>query len=683
MDVPPSERASSNLLDEAAPETYATFRGVATRFLVYVGSFAAIILVIAWPIYARYESGLRATAIEAEQRSLDNVEEFVHNQLLDIVRELRLLSTVSGVRPYLANPTEPEGVELQRLLAQIALGLRHYGQMRVLDLDGQERIRVNYRDGSLRIVPRSELQNKSDSYYVQATLDQYVDEIYVSDLDLNVERGDIEIPYVPTMRFAKLVPGYAGEPIGMFMVDYKGEFLLAEIEERLGVNASYDHLIANQDGYFLLAPDGHTPWGSMVERPDATLANAYPQVGAAIEAASDGTTRGSVQLQDGVALFRIVNPFVPERSEVRGARTLDELNIASNSAERIRWTFVSILPDEVMLASSPLRRPLGWFTAILVASLIVIASYATASARAERRAFQRVREQNQHEIEDLYENAPVGYHTTDADGRIQRINRTELDLLGYERGEVVGRMTLTDLVAPESREAAEAFLNDVKSGTPAQDVQLVMRRKDGSTVPVALSSSMRTSDAGAVAVARTSAVDISERRRLETELTRQANTDALTNLMNRRRFFEIASVALARAGGPDTSMSLLQIDIDHFKSINDRFGHKVGDEALKAFTVACAHELRERDIFARIGGEEFVILLPGAGRATALQVAERVRSAVEQASLVLERAGRVNLTCSIGIAEATIEDRDVESLMQRADERLYEAKEAGRNCVRG
>ncbi|MGC2856090.1 GGDEF domain-containing protein [Novispirillum sp. DQ9] len=177
-------------------------------------------------------------------------------------------------------------------------------------------------------------------------------------------------------------------------------------------------------------------------------------------------------------------------------------------------------------------------------------------------------------------------------------------------------------------------------------------------------------------------------RRREMELRAQAGTDELTRVANRRAFLERADDEISRALRYGHTLSLLMVDIDHFKQVNDAHGHAAGDAALVRMVDACRPGLREHDVLARLGGEEFVVLLPHTDAARALLVAERLREAVER-SPVETAAGIFHITISIGSAtlhhgDATGAPADsLSSLLERADKALYRAKRGGRNRVVG
>ncbi len=164
------------------------------------------------------------------------------------------------------------------------------------------------------------------------------------------------------------------------------------------------------------------------------------------------------------------------------------------------------------------------------------------------------------------------------------------------------------------------------------------------------------------------------------ELECMAATDALTGLCNRRAFMEHAHQELSRAARHQTPLSLLLLDADKFKTINDTYGHDVGDRVLQRLAEVGRHSLRAEDLFARFGGEEFVAILPGAGEEDALTIAERLRQDMEDVVVPLAN-GEVRFTVSIGVASHCPECNTVEQLIKAADLALYVAKRDGRNRV--
>jgi diguanylate cyclase (GGDEF)-like protein len=168
--------------------------------------------------------------------------------------------------------------------------------------------------------------------------------------------------------------------------------------------------------------------------------------------------------------------------------------------------------------------------------------------------------------------------------------------------------------------------------------------------------------------------------RLLADLQHRSRHDGLTGLLNRRAIEEAMQAQLQRSRRSGEAFSVLMLDLDHFKAINDRFGHVVGDRALKHAAAALMAGMREVDSLARIGGEEFLVLMPGASLEAARPVAERLRAYLDTNPLALQGSS-VSLSVSIGIAQWTDAAEDVSRLLVRADAALYQAKLQGRNCV--
>lgn len=158
---------------------------------------------------------------------------------------------------------------------------------------------------------------------------------------------------------------------------------------------------------------------------------------------------------------------------------------------------------------------------------------------------------------------------------------------------------------------------------------------------------------------------------------RMAYYDHLTDIYNRRYFFEIATSTISLAKRDQKPLSISMIDIDNFKSINDTYGHNVGDEVIKSLTKEVSLCIRESDIFARFGGEEFILLLSSTDVNSATTISEKIRVAIEN----IQVNKNISFTISMGIAEFNFSNDQLHDVIKRADEKLYEAKTSGKNKV--
>ena len=190
----------------------------------------------------------------------------------------------------------------------------------------------------------------------------------------------------------------------------------------------------------------------------------------------------------------------------------------------------------------------------------------------------------------------------------------------------------------------------------------------------------------AVAIGATLMVDRAWRRQRQVarQLEKQAHTDPLTGLANRRHFFEVAEAELARSQRYGTPLSVLMVDIDHFKEVNDAHGHRAGDRVLQQLARTCVEVLRAVDVVGRVGGEEFAILLPETATEGAADVAGRLREEVEASEVARAEGVPLRVTVSIGVSSLA-GAANLDTLMSQADDALYDAKHRGRNrvCVFG
>ena len=175
--------------------------------------------------------------------------------------------------------------------------------------------------------------------------------------------------------------------------------------------------------------------------------------------------------------------------------------------------------------------------------------------------------------------------------------------------------------------------------------------------------------------------EIDRQKKAQAILQEMANTDSLTGLLNRRYFFTLAERAFNQAMARGTALSVIMLDIDHFKQVNDRYGHQVGDQLLRVIGSALRENLRKGDLIARVGGEEFVVLLPDIDLPIAVQTAERLRGLVSRQRVSTPKSD-LAVTISLGVARIEADQAlTLEKLLDQADQALYRAKKAGRNRV--
>ncbi|GKW50431.1 sensor domain-containing diguanylate cyclase [Halomonas sp. NCCP-2165] len=263
---------------------------------------------------------------------------------------------------------------------------------------------------------------------------------------------------------------------------------------------------------------------------------------------------------------------------------------------------------------------------------------------------------------------------TDAEMRIERVNAAFTAITGYRAEEVVGE-TPRLFKSGRHDDAFYAALWEAVLSTGHWQGEIWNRNKAGEVYPLWQSITAVRDDNGEIRNFVAVFHNISERKRMERELAQQATRDHLTGVLNRRGFDDALAEALAEARCLDRPLSLLIFDIDHFKAVNDRYGHERGDAVLQALARRVQACLRSSDLLARWGGEEFTLLLPGTDVPGARVIAERLRQTVASA-----RFAGLEVTISLGGSRYRRGDSGA-ALLQRADAALYRAKEGGRNRV--
>jgi diguanylate cyclase (GGDEF)-like protein len=247
-------------------------------------------------------------------------------------------------------------------------------------------------------------------------------------------------------------------------------------------------------------------------------------------------------------------------------------------------------------------------------------------------------------------------------------------------------MTFQQLTHPEDLENDLTLLGEVISGI-RHSYQMEKRylRKDGEVIWALLSVATVRDAGGEVRYFISQIQDVTERKHMLDKLRDQANLDYLTGLYNRRYFIERGTSELARAKRYAKPLSLLMIDIDEFKQINDTRGHRTGDFVLRHLSQLLGVTLRSIDLCGRLGGEEFAVLLPETEVKGAMEIAERLRTTIAAALVMPEEGPSIRYTVSIGVTTLGQQDCNIDTLLSLADHGLYLAKRSGRNrvCVAG
>ena len=278
---------------------------------------------------------------------------------------------------------------------------------------------------------------------------------------------------------------------------------------------------------------------------------------------------------------------------------------------------------------------------------------------------------------ELQENLPVGVYRALSSGLIQTCNSALIRMMRYETFEELQKARLADVwVDPSQR---ERMIEKLREDGFVLGYQVRLRRADATELIASFDARGTFDGDGRLLYFDTIVQDITRRVEAKRELERLARTDSLTGLYNRQHLMAKLEAERVRAERYDRPLSVMLIDLDHFKQVNDGHGHLAGDAVLISAATVIRNTLRETDFVGRYGGEEFLVVLPETELKGALDLAERLRRAMADTGHMLPDGNVLEVTCSIGVAEAIFDE--IEDIIDLADSAMYSAKRSGRNMV--
>lgn len=683
---------------------------------------------------------------------------------------------------------------LQQLWTSFAHQRARYDQVRFLGGNGMELIRVNYNSGKPQSVEKKHLQSKHERYYFKDAINLAPGEIYVSPMDLNVEKGEIEVPLKPMVRFASPVVDDKGNNVGVMVLNYLAEKMLEEFR-RSTTGFFGKALLINSSGYPLSSPDSSYNWNFMFpDNPHTGIHTRYPEIWRQINQGQ----RGQRLTPEGLFTFDSFNPsghdaksgcascltillHVPdtliqnklsrELKEAlppliftlfliglilgvllwhRDKRHTQEKEIASLN-EKIAYERDLFVGGPGIIVK--LRNELGWPVDYISANVYELLGYEPDTFLNKTFSYSSIiepaylpqyiseSEQAKLQNQDTFKRSPYRILDRQGQGRwVQDICQAIRD----KEGKISHYYThISDITALKdieqkltmSRDHIQRVVDTIPDPTLVIDVsnyrlQLanqaarilytgnhsiskgmtcyrLSHKRDtpctGLNDPCPIQEVLQTGKSASVRhkhfdergkmlfvdVRATplfdetgkkvvqvveSHRDVTEAVELEKQLQHMATTDRLTQVFNRLKFDEELKNQIEWAQSTKNSLGLIMFDLDHFKAVNDNFGHDIGDEVLKSTVELVMRHIRKSDTLARWGGEEFMIITPLTDAFELKTIAESLREQIEQ--LAHKTAGTI--TASFG--GSVLKPRDTFStLVKRVDAALYQSKKDGRN----
>ncbi len=516
---------------------------IGARFLLTFPPLLALVLLTTWVFHRQYEITRLDTLVEREEGYLEVARRALKKEFDAVHADLNILSHLPGLLHYLEQPGPETAARVSRHFRNFAAGYGRYDQVRFLDLAGWEVFRVNYRNAHARPVPPERLQDKSTRYYFQEAMGLAVGDQYVSQLDLNVEQGRIELPLIPMIRFSMPVFDATGERRGIIVLNYKAERLDLAFKDSLGRIGVARSLVLDRDGNVVL--DDHHALAANLERPQpfTHYAALAPALGRAHGSDPQGRIRHS-EGDRGLFLFTAMNPLLQERANHGSGTPAYVGNRAS-----FDWTLVRHIPKEALFATSFLHLPSGrvalGFVIVLLAGIVWLVTRQNVRDADARRHRLREAELNEKQLRRLLEAAPNGILICDREGCITQVNAGIEELFGYRREELLGQgvetLILEGLRAAHVRHRHRMF-GEAGGDAISKNRYLPGRHRDGSELALLIRLNTLESPAGPGVVASIS--DIRERKQMEDALNRatraaeaasQAKSQFLANMSHEIR----------------------------------------------------------------------------------------------------------------------------------------------------
>lgn len=511
---------------------------------------------IGWPLIRNFETG-RLNVIAAQQQGhLMAAKSLFEREITECFGDLKVLAGSPSLHLFLDTPTPARLERVQQLFLSSAEGYRRYDQIRFLDTEGKETVRVNFNQGKPSVVPSWALQSKADRSYFKQAISLPNGGVYISGITPNIELGIVEIPLKPMIRVATPVFTSSGAKAGVLVLNFLAERLQQGLSKVIMDDAMSVPMVLNETGYWVSHPDSSKIFNDLLAPPSVQrFSDQYPAEWAVMLNKSEG----QITTVNGLFFYTLIDPrqlvaimHADNTSHAEGIPTI-------RSDEAMYLTFH--VPSKTLAVDAVLSKPWHW--------------------------------------------------------------------------SMVGLLTLL----------------------------LFVMSLGGTFMVVFREAQMATA------------------QRFSQLMAKVAQVDELTGIANRRHFRDLAQRELNRVARVHEPLMALMLDIDFFKRINDQHGHKAGDDVLRTFSRVCEAQLRKTDVFGRLGGEEFAVLMPNTALGTAAVVAERLRSAVQSMKVTADGGAEISLTVSIGMAPFKFDKDSLDELLIRADAALYQAKVQGRNRV--
>ncbi len=595
-----------------------------------------------WTLYQTELNAIQSLRETEAKHQLNYSQNAINEISSELSTSLRLLSDSRALLQFIQSPSLKNRALLESLWSLTATNYAYISQVRFIDSKGIEQSRVDNINGEIKITPIYQLQDKSQRNYFLYAQTLKAEDVGFFGIDLEVENGRVVTPLQPTLRIFTPVE-VAGIRKGYLVFNLNVYEIIEEID--YSIDSHYNLEFVGLDGYYLASKNQDKMLGNLIEERDSfNILIENPALWSAME------SRDIHNFRDKKHFYAFNKIALGNGFEGSELYLLLTRNIKIDAAN-INHQLAFILYETVMV-----------FILIIILSVIIsryIVKHRTTSL------------ESQLALAAL--NGMSSIVITDKNNRIIKVNEEFTRVSGWQESEVMG-LSPSIFQSGVHGDAFYAEMWQTIQKKQCWEGEVINKRKDGTLITEILRIQAIMGKNGKVQYFIASFVDITARKELENRLRELSEKDMLTQCWNRRKFeAEFSKLTNKQRLMPEVNMSCLAIiDIDYFKRINDQYGHDVGDKVIKNVARILQTESRSIDFVARIGGEEFAILLPNTSLKEAEVILNRLRVAIHLAdgSQSVTVSGGVTDICDCG-----------EATYKRADLALYESKTAGRNQI--
>ena len=600
-------------------------------FMIYFIVFGVIISFFGAAInYAFQINEIKIDTVKKAKDIYDiKIDTILKPAIKDIDKTVKSLATNKTVIEYITTHNSHSQEELEQIFLAVVGSQNEIMQARLISKDGKEIIRVdkNKNSDDAFVTPKDKLQDKSDRDYFKMVSFMNEQSIWHSKMDLNMENGKIEIPYNPVFRTATPLFDKESKFAGMVIVNMN----IINLFSAIGKSSAFEHYILDKDNNFILHSN------------DEFSFNKYTNV------------------------KRNINDDFPNGLNDKEIFVFPIDNILNNDDKA-----TLVLKPRDIYKSTLLQSKI--YTAFWVALITIILSLILSIYTAKNPVKLQMALLKAHEKLNEFTSIIDKYvitATTKKDSTIVDVSSAFIKSSGYSKEELVGQKMHIIRHPNEDEEKFKELWNTVSSGN-TWDGEIRNKNKNGEDYWLHQHIIPTFDKDNNIETFVSLGTDITAKKELE----KMASIDKLTNIYNRRMIDEFLRKEIAIEKRHSNGLSLILIDIDYFKKVNDTYGHQTGDLVLSQVAKIITENSRKSDIQGRFGGEEFVVICPQTTCKQALVLAEKIRTAVENFNF--DQIG--TKTISLGISSYEENDTE-ESLVKKADIALYQAKNSGRNKV--